>query len=95
MERHGSIIIFNDQPLGVGTTSRVVRGTFSGRSVAVKIVDSSRRKIIYRETDLLLHLDAHQNIIKYYTKEVGLDPISGNDNTYIALKEGVCNLVRK
>lgn len=66
--------------LGVGSTSKVFSGTFSGRQVAVKMIPKSYVKFYQAEIDLLVKSDLHKNIVRHFTAE------SDEQHFYIALE---------
>lgn len=79
----GKITIFPSKILGKGEDIRVYEGVYDGRSVAVKRISyeiSDQQKAL-NEIDMLLKCDKHENVVKYFAKEV-LD----DEFVYIALE---------
>lgn len=68
----GKITYFSSKVLGQGSSAKVYEGTFSGREVAVKQIPKSFIKPCLREIDLLIKLDVHKNIIRYFVDEVSI-----------------------
>ena len=63
---------FNGQENSLGTGSnhsRVYRGKFQRRPIAIKRVLKDLAKIVDREVSTMLHIDPHPNILKYLAKE--------------------------
>ncbi|KAI6196797.1 Non-specific serine/threonine protein kinase [Aphelenchoides besseyi] len=66
--------------------TKVFRGVFDGRAVAVKRVVSDQIKLIDREIELLRRSDTHPNVVRYFCSET-------DDNFfYIALELCDCTL---
>ncbi|KAL8688757.1 MAG: hypothetical protein Q9218_005411, partial [Villophora microphyllina] len=77
----GHLKVFTDTVLGHGSHGTVVyKGSFGGRDVAVKRMLSNFFDIAAHEVGLLQESDDHQNVIRYYDKEVT------GDFLYIALE---------
>ncbi|KAL8731524.1 MAG: hypothetical protein Q9166_003370 [cf. Caloplaca sp. 2 TL-2023] len=77
----GHLKVFTDTVLGHGSHGTVVyRGSFGSRDVAVKRMLSNFYDIAAHEVGLLQESDDHQNVIRYYDKEVT------GDFLYIALE---------
>lgn len=68
----GKITFDSTKVLGSGATSTVYQGTFSGREIAVKKMSKSQVKPCQVEIDLLIKLDVHKNIVRYFVDEVRL-----------------------
>ena len=77
----GHLKVFTDIVLGHGSHGTVVyKGSFGSRDVAVKRMLSNFYDIAAHEVGLLQESDDHQNVIRYYDKEVT------GDFLYIALE---------
>ncbi|KAI4131100.1 MAG: hypothetical protein LQ338_001421 [Usnochroma carphineum] len=77
----GHLRVFTDIVLGHGSHGTVVyKGSFGSRDVAVKRMLSNFYDIAAHEVGLLQESDDHQNVIRYYDKEVT------GDFLYIALE---------
>lgn len=77
----GHLRVFTDVVLGHGSHGTVVyKGSFGSRDVAVKRMLSNFYDIAAHEVGLLQESDDHQNVIRYYDKEVT------GDFLYIALE---------
>ncbi|KAI4241913.1 MAG: hypothetical protein L6R40_004312 [Gallowayella cf. fulva] len=77
----GHLKVFTDTVLGHGSHGTVVyKGSFGSRDVAVKRMLSNFYDIAAHEVGLLQESDDHQNVIRYYDKEVT------GDFLYIALE---------
>ncbi|KAL8966825.1 MAG: hypothetical protein Q9183_003193 [Haloplaca sp. 2 TL-2023] len=77
----GHLKVFTDTILGHGSHGTVVyKGSFGSRDVAVKRMLSNFYDIAAHEVGLLQESDDHQNVIRYYDKEVT------GDFLYIALE---------
>ncbi|KAL8713585.1 MAG: hypothetical protein Q9220_002447 [cf. Caloplaca sp. 1 TL-2023] len=77
----GHLKVFTDTILGHGSHGTVVyKGSFGSRDVAVKRMLSNFYDIAAHEVGLLQESDDHQNVIRYYDKEMT------DDFLYIALE---------
>ena len=77
----GHLKVFTDTVIGHGSHGTMVyKGSFDGRDVAVKRMLSDFYDIAEHEVGLLKESDDHQNVIRYYDKEVA------GDFLYIALE---------
>ncbi|KAI4185123.1 MAG: hypothetical protein LQ346_005977 [Caloplaca aetnensis] len=77
----GHLRVFTDVVLGHGSHGTVVyKGSFGSRDVAVKRMLSNFYDIAAHEVGLLQESDDHQNVIRYYDKEMT------GDFLYIALE---------
>ena len=77
----GHLKVFTDTILGHGSHGTVVyKGSFGSRDVAVKRMLSNFYDIAAHEVGLLQESDDHQNVIRYYDKEIT------GDFLYIALE---------
>ncbi|KAL8663632.1 MAG: hypothetical protein Q9202_003702 [Teloschistes flavicans] len=77
----GHLKVFTDTVLGHGSHGTVVyKGSFGSRDVAVKRMLSNFFDIAAHEVGLLQESDDHQNVIRYYDKEIT------GDFLYIALE---------
>ena len=79
----------NDKANSLGTGSnhtRVYRGMFQRRPIAIKRVVRDLAKIVDREISIMLQTDQHPNILKYFAKE------ETEDFIYIGTELCECNL---
>ena len=63
---------YNDRETSLGTGSnhtRVYKGMFQRRPIAIKRVVRDLAKIVDREISIMLQTDRHPNILKYFAKE--------------------------
>ena len=84
---------FDDQANLLGTGSnhtRVYRGKFGLREIAIKRVLKTVSKAVEREISIMLQTDRHANILKYFAKEedknfiyIGTELCEGNLATFI------------
>ena len=84
---------FNDAANSLGTGSnhtRVYRGKFQRRPIAIKRVVRDLKKVVDREISIMLQTDQHPNILKYFAKEetedfiyIGTELCEGNLATFI------------
>ena len=80
---------FNDQANSLGTGSnhtRVYKGKFQRRPIAIKRVVRDLAKIVDREISIMLQTDRHPNILKYFARE------ETEDFIYIGIELCECNL---
>ena len=80
---------FNDEANSLGTGSnhtRVYRGKFQRRPIAIKRVVKDLAKIVDREISIMLQTDRHPNILKYIARE------DTEDFIYIGTELCECNL---
>ena len=84
---------FNDEVNSLGTGSlgtRVYRGKFQRRPIAIKKVLRDLAKMVDREVSIMLKTDRHPNILRYFAKEedkdfiyIGTELCEGNLATFI------------
>eukprot|EP01084_Bolivina_argentea_P273621 466130_1 len=72
--------------LGEGRRGHVFVGRFENRRVAIKRIDKISSNKVDNEIDILLKVDHHINIVRYYAKECD------NEFYYIALELCLCSL---
>lgn len=79
--RIGNLTVFMDAILGYGSHgTRVFRGRFGDRDVAVKVMLKEFFDVASQEVSLLQESDDHRNVVRYYDKE------SAGGFHYIALE---------
>jgi len=77
----GHLIVYTETALGFGSHgTKVFKGSFSGREVAVKRMLKEFYEVASHEVGLLQESDDHPNVIRYYDKE------SAGEFLYIALE---------
>ena len=67
---------FDDQANSLGTGSnhtRVYKGMFQRRPIAIKRVVRDLAKMVDREISIMLQTDRHPNILKYFAREENKD----------------------
>ena len=84
---------FNDEANALGTGSnhtRVYKGKFQRRAIAIKRVVRDLAKIVDREISIMLLIDRHPNILRYFAKEedenfiyIGTELCEGNLASFI------------
>ena len=61
---------FRDKQLGTGSHGTTVyRGKFSQREIAIKKVLKDYAKLVEEEISIMLKIDQHPNILRYFAKE--------------------------
>ena len=74
---------YKDKVLGTGSHgTRVYKGNFQGRPIAIKRVFKSLSTTAKREVAILLKIDQHPNILRYFAKE--------EDDDFIYLGTELC-----
>ena len=62
---------FKDEVMGYGSHgTKVYKGEFQQRPIAIKQVPKKSSKTVDRETSIMLQIDQHPNILRYFGKEV-------------------------
>ena len=65
----GKLTVYLNKSLGEGSYGKVFRGMFENKvEVAVKRIDKS--KVQFNEQDILIKVDTHENIVRYYCTEI-------------------------
>jgi len=65
----GKLIVYLNESLGEGSYGKVFQGLFENKvKVAVKRIDKS--KVQFDEQDILIKVDTHENIVRYYCTEI-------------------------
>ena len=62
---------YKDKELGTGSHGTIVyEGNFQGRPIAIKQVLKKLAATVDREISIMLKIDKHPNILRYFAKEV-------------------------
>ncbi|KAM0063969.1 putative protein kinase IRE1 family [Helianthus debilis subsp. tardiflorus] len=81
------VLSVSEKEIANGSNGTVVfEGTFRGRNVAVKRIESAHSDVANREITLLMESDKHPNIIQFY------GCVREGDFVYLSLERCVCNL---
>ena len=74
---------YKDKVLGTGSHgTKVYKGNFQGRPIAIKQVLKSLSTTVKREAAIMLKVDQHPNILRYFAKE--------EDDNFIYLGTELC-----